>query len=80
MFVPGLISETEIDESGNLDGPTLLAIQDAMNQFASLIVTDNAAGAPINLVLLHSSAPTLPTPITSLVVQEKVGILSQRIK
>lgn len=77
MFLPGVLSENEIDTDGTVLAARRTSLTTALNEFASDLVTGTNITA---LVLLHSSAPADPTPITGFAVSDLVGWIRGRIR
>lgn len=76
MFLPGALTSAEIDESGNIGAPRIAQI----NAAAAAWKTSLETGTPLPPVLLHSSAPTDPTPIESFACSTQVGWVRGRIR
>lgn len=80
MFLPGLLTTTNVDESGIIASGRRDEILTAVGGFiAELFDTETV---PFNLppVLLHSSAPADPTPLTGAAVSPLVGWIRGRIR
>lgn len=66
MFWPGMAQEAEVDQAGVLTVARVASLQAAFTAFFAAL----AGRVPnSNMLLLHTSAPTTPVPITDLVVQ-----------
>lgn len=79
MFVPGIISENEVAQ----DGSIVTARANAVNGLFDTLydaLTDETGGGALQPVLFHSSAPTMPTPITAFAVSDLVGWIRGRIR
>lgn len=78
MFLPGVVTESEVDQ----DGTIVVARRTTLNAALAAFLTDleditlGVGGA----VLLHSSAPADPDPLTGLVVSDLVGWIRGRIR
>lgn len=86
MFLPGLLSNANVDASGSIAGPARSAMQNSVNQFLERLRVGHPGGTgfinvpPTPGYLLHSSAPTTPTPITQLLISPTVGWVRGRIR
>lgn len=80
MFLPGVVSENEVDQ----DGSVVVARRNALNTALTTLFDNLVAGTstpfPMPPVLLHSTAPTDPTPLTGFVVSDTVGWIRGRIR
>nr|CRY97706.1 hypothetical protein [uncultured prokaryote] len=84
MFLPGVIKETEVDESGRIVAAALTKIETRADDFLANLNAENSArvafDTPAGPVLLHSSASIDPTPITNFSVNPIVGLMRSRIR
>jgi hypothetical protein len=84
MFVPGVITETHVDQDGTIGGNR----RDQLNIVFGDFLTQLEAGSPgaepepipVPPVLLHGSAPLTPTPITGMICSDLVGWIRGRIR
>nr|CRY95120.1 hypothetical protein [uncultured prokaryote] len=87
MFLPGVLSTTAADSNGRLSTTVIGNLQEACDEFIAAL-TDGTTGTtppgqdvpPTPPVLLHSSAPTTPSPIEGLAIQPIVGWIRGRIR
>jgi hypothetical protein len=84
MFLPGAVSEAEVDQDGTLITASRTALNTALNNFRLDLITGNPGAEGSNNIgvppfLLHSS-PLAPTPIESLIVSDLVGWIRGRIR
>lgn len=83
MFVPGIISENEVDEDGTIVTARRAAINTALGDFFTAL-TEGAdiSAIPLPPVLLHGpgAGALPPTPITGLTVSDTVGWIRGRIR
>lgn len=79
MYVPGIISENEVDQDGSIVAARRTAVNQLFDDWY-----DTLAAPPLETalppVLFHASAPTNPTPITSFAVSDLVGWIRGRIR
>lgn len=80
MFIPGVLSENEVDEDGTVVAARRTALNTTMGSFFAALVEAGAGEVALEPVLLHSSAPTDPTPITAFAVSDLVGWIRGRIR
>jgi hypothetical protein len=83
MFIPGILSENEVDEDGSIVSARRTAVNTKLSTFFfELTSADTSGGIPLPPVLLHgpSSTPIPPTPITGLTVSDTVGWVRGRIR
>lgn len=79
MFLPaGYFPETGVDQAGLLTAGTVTTLQGNCNDFLTQIRT----GSPTTdqAVILHSSAPSAPTVITTLTVAPKIATQRTRMR
>lgn len=78
MFLPGVLTEAEVDQ----DGTVLVARRTSLNTALAgfLEDLDLETSATDGAVLLHSSAPADPDPITALTTSDLVGWIRGRIR
>lgn len=77
LFLPWFVIETNVAEDGVIDGSTVSAIQTALNNWRTTLVT-----ASLPPVVLHSvglTTPGAPTPITSFQVDALVATQRRRL-
>lgn len=79
MFIPaGYLPEIGVDQAGVIAGGTLGTLQGNINDLLANIVS---TGVLVDqAVILHSSAPSAPTPITTLTVASKIGTQRTRMR
>lgn len=80
MFLPGVLTQTEVTEGGVVGGSRVASLQPVVNAFYEALVEGDVAGGPLPPVLLHSSAPADPTPIVGLTIAPLVGWIRGRIR
>lgn len=81
MFIPGCLSQTEVNTSGIISSGSIATFQSDVDQFYDELVTPVAVDVPpVPPVLLHSNNVLTPTPIISLQVSPKTGIIRKRIR
>lgn len=80
MFLPGLLTTTNVDENGIVASGRRTEIITAVGAFLSDISDVGASPAPVEPVLLHSSAPADPTPIVNIAISPLVGWIRGRIR
>lgn len=83
MFIPGILSESEVDEDGSIVSARRTAVNAALALFFDeLSAPTYPGGISLPPVLLHgpSSSPIPPTPITGLTVSDTVGWIRGRIR
>lgn len=80
MFLPGVLTQIEVGEDGQIIPARISTLQTAVTAFEAALnqTTDPATTLPP--VLLHSSAPADPSPITGLTVTPTVGWIRGRIR
>lgn len=82
-FWPGLVSRTDLSESGVISGGPLAAIQADVDSFLAHLATGNGgATAETPMVILHdeTSPTTTPTPVIDLVVDSLVATQRRRLR
>lgn len=77
MFLPGVLRGNEVTEDGIIYGERQTALQAAADFFFDELNEELQALPP---VLLHSTAPADPSPITGLAIQPLVGWIRGRIR
>lgn len=81
MFIPGVLSQTEVNTSGIISSGSVTAFQaDADGFYNDLLDPGATSGPALPPVLLHSNAVLSPTPIEALQVSNKTGIQRKRIR
>lgn len=80
MFVPGIVSENEVDEDGSIVTARRAAINTLLVALFTQWTTGQGADDALPPVLLHSTAPTDPTPIIGFTVSDLVGWVRGRIR
>lgn len=82
MYVPNILSESEVDSVGVISGSFLSGLQSAFTDFlGDLVLGDPLPETP--MVLLHTfGAPggTTPTPVTSLTVDPVIATQRRRLR
>lgn len=78
MFIPGAVAQTDTFETGALTPARVTALNAAATAWYEDLTTDPVGSYPP--VLLHSSAPTDPTPVTGFQVSPLVGWIRGRIR
>ena len=79
MFIPGIVSENEVDEDGSIVPARAFAIDTVLQGWYNELTTP-LGGIVLQPVLFHASAPTIPTPITAFGVSPLVGWVRGRIR
>lgn len=81
MFLPGVATETQIDQDGTLTPAARTSLNTMLGSFL-LRLQGDPAGFDMAPVLLHgpSLTPLPPTPITALTVSDTVGWIRGRIR
>lgn len=79
MFLPGLLTTTNVDENGIVASGRRSEILAAFGQFLAGCASAVAPGA-LEPVLLHSEAPSTPEPIVDVVISSQVGWIRGRIR
>lgn len=87
MFLPGVLPSTWTDQNGNISSTNRALLQTAINAFLLGLelgtpspVAPEVATPPTPAVLLHSSAPSTPSPILDMAIQSTVGWIRGRIR
>lgn len=81
MFIPGCLSQTEVNTSGIISAGSVTSFQTDVDQFYnSLIDGEGVTGVPTPPVLLHSAPSLSPTPVLAFQVSNKTGIIRKRIR
>lgn len=80
MFLPGTNLESGTEVDGSLTTGYRSTVQTALNNLYDDFQNGAAPLLPLPPVLLHSSAPTDPTPITGFTVADLVGVIRGRIR
>lgn len=78
MFVPGLLTTTQVDENGIISAVRRDEIDAVLTAWATEFSQTPTTAMPP--VLLHSSAPADPTPIVDLTTASLVGWIRGRIR
>lgn len=82
MFLPGVVTESEVEQDGTISTASRNAINPVLQQFLEDL-RDGVAGAPALIplppVLLHSGARP-PDPVVQLTASETVGWIRGRIR
>lgn len=71
MFLPGVLSESEVDQDGTVVVARRTTLNTALANFLAALESDT--GGINAAVLLHSSAPADPDPIVNLTTSDLVG-------
>lgn len=81
MFLPGMLSQTEVNTSGIISSASVTSFQAGVTSFLTgLNEPEPGYPGPCPPVLLHSNNVLAPTPIVGLVVTNKTGIIRKRIR
>jgi hypothetical protein len=80
MFLPGTAPEANVEEDGSISSAQRSAIQTAADSFFDDLVGDGMGEVATPPVLLHSSAPADPSPLTGFAVADLVGWIRGRIR
>nr|CRY97707.1 hypothetical protein [uncultured prokaryote] len=83
MFLPGVLKEADVDESGRISTAKQEQLLERGTDFLANLRGEGAASVydkDAGPVLLHSSASMAPTPITGISVAPIVGIQRSRIR
>jgi len=76
LYMVGMVSDTNVDGSGNLDGTYRNSVQTIANAWLAAL----NGGNPGPMVLLHADDGVEPTPVTQLLVRQRIGTQRRRIK
>lgn len=79
MFLPGTNLESGTEPDGSITSGYRTSIQSGIDGFMDDLVAGTGY-VPAEPVLLHSAAPTDPTPITRLAITDIVGVVRGRIR
>lgn len=79
MFIPGIVTENEVDQDGSIVAARRTALNTLLGEWYDGLIGVPPSN-PLQPVLFHASAPTIPTPITSFVVSDLVGWIRGRIR
>lgn len=83
MFLPGILSENEVDEDGSVTPARRTAVNTLLTNFVAQL-NDDLEGFALPPVLLHSAPPVgpveAPSPITRMTVSDTVGWIRGRIR
>lgn len=80
MFLPGTNLESGTEVDGTLTSGYRTSMQTALDDFYDDLANGSSPLLAYPPVLLHSAAPTDPSPITGLAVADLVGIIRGRIR
>lgn len=81
MFIPGVLSESEVDQDGTITTARLGTLATAFTNFATQLATGTAVDPiPLLPVLLHSAGGPAPTNLTGVGVSSVVGWIRGRIR
>nr|CRY96671.1 hypothetical protein [uncultured prokaryote] len=80
MFLPGVVSEGEVDQDGTIQSARITALTQVVQDFVVTLGVGDMVGPAMPTVLLHSSAPLDPTPLTNVTISSKVGWIRGRIR
>lgn len=80
MFLPGVISENEVDQDGSIVPARITALNEVVQEFVLELGLGATPGPAMLPVLLHSTAPTDPTPLTNVTISSTVGWIRGRIR
>lgn len=79
-FLPGVLTNSEVGEDGVITTTRLGTLATAVEDFYDELNSGTGWPGPLEPVLLHSSAPTDPTPITGFAMTPMVGWIRGRIR
>lgn len=81
MFLPGVLSENNVDQDGTVVAARRGQITVALQSFVdNLALGGSLEGVTLPPHLLHSDGMLVPTPITSMVCSDLVGWIRGRIR
>jgi hypothetical protein len=80
MFLPGTVSNSDADESGQLSPTRITSLNTALDNLWDDFANGSSPLLALPPVLLHSTTPVDPTPITSLGTALLVGWIRGRIR
>lgn len=80
MFLPGVLSESEIDQDGTVAATRRTSLDAALANFYELLDEGDGGQFPLPPFLFHTQAPADPTPIVQLTVSDLVGWIRGRIR
>ena len=87
MFLPGMLSSSWTDQNGRIPNANVVTLQAACDLFYEALSTGELTPTPPQIetpptppVLLHSTPPSTPTPMSGFVVQPIVGWIRGRIR
>lgn len=80
MFWPS-VSEASLDGVGNVAGSTISTTEGLLNDWMEGTFGPSAVGTNLSqMVILHSTPPATPTPVTSLTVDPVCGTQRRRLR
>lgn len=82
MFMPGVLSEGEVDAVGQISSASMTSLTGDVVNFLSALESGVGEG-PMPMVVLHNQTGTdtpLPTPVTSLVVDPRISTQRRRLR
>ena len=79
MFLPGVLTQTEVTEGGQISTTRQGTLQPILNDFYDALVEGTTPHPATPPVLLHSQAPASPTPIEAFTLTPLVGWMRGRI-
>lgn len=84
MFLPGILTEEEVDAVGTISDANFTSLStDATVFFGNLNIDAPEAGPPMPMVILHNTPPDpapLPTPVTHLTVDRRISTQRRRLR
>jgi len=80
MFIPGMVTQTEVDADGSVTSTRRAQIETVLDDFYDNLADGFLTNPPLEPFLFHSSAPADPSPITGFVLSDLVGFLRGRIR
>lgn len=80
MFLPGVVTESEVNEDGSITEARIGTLNLALTDFLEFLQEGDAGSLPLPPFLFHTLAPTDPTPIVGLTTQTLVGWIRGRIR
>lgn len=77
MYLPMILGDGEVDDLGNITAGRVSSLQTA---FDNVLLDLDGRSPDSNMVILHSSAPTTPTTVFTLVVDPLVATQRRRLR
>lgn len=79
-FLPGVLTQAEVNEGGQIGSGRIATLSPLLDAWHDILTGTTSPFTPYPPVLLHSSAPTDPTPITGFALAPLVGWIRGRIR